>query len=903
MTKGFQNGSVCLLAALLLIMAAPLAAQDDEMADAAEETVEEAEDMAGEAMDEAEEMADEAMAEADDTADNTGEAADQVADADDDSSDLSGFGEEVVVIGTRAQPRSVTESMVPVDVISAEDFTNQGETDVSTLLRTLAPSYNVNTQPISDAATVVRPANLRNLAPDHTLVLVNGKRRHRAAVIYWLGNGVADGAQGPDISAIPSIALRQVEVLRDGASAQYGSDAIAGVMNFELKDSTDGGSVELRTGGYSEGDGDAIAVAANFGMPWGEYGFANFSVEFGGSDPTDRSVQRDDAAGLIAVGNTAVRDPAQIWGSPEIEDEFKLWGNFGYLFEGGNQFYGHANYVTKTVTGGFYFRNPNTRGSVFSGDGGQTLLIGDLLDAQDGVLDGSAGCPVVTITNNVPDPVALQEVFANPNCFSFQELFPGGFTPNFGGDVEDVAFLAGLRGQLDNGLAWDASVSSGSNEVDFFIFNTVNASLGPDTPTEFDPGLYKQEDTSFNFDISYALNDRTNLAAGLEWRDEEFTIGIGQLESYQIGPLAEQGFSAASNGFPGFGPIAAGSWSRNNYAVYGDVERNAADGRWTIGAALRFEDFEDFGTTTNGKLSGRYKVTDEFQLRGSVSTGFRAPTPGQSNAFNVSTEFDLVLMDLVNNGTIPSSSRVAQLRGGEPLTAEESTNIAFGGVYDSGPFTLTVDYFNIELEDRLAVTQLFSLTQQEVDDLIAEGITSAGNLQNFRFFVNDFDTETTGFDVVATYTPPALDGRTTFSFLYNNTDTEVTRFNPATLDNTRIRELQEGLPETRWTLTGNHRFNDAWRVLARASFYDDWFDSEDGNVYSGKTLFDLEGAYTWNDSVTFVVGGQNIFDTTPDENPGARAGVGNLYSQFSPFGFNGAYWYARVKYDFDINWN
>lgn len=812
------------------------------------------------------------------------------------------FSETIVVTGTRTQGRSVVESIVPIDVITSEDFLNQGDTDVSTLLRTLAPSYNVNSQPISDAATVVRPANLRNLAPDHTLVLVNGKRRHRAAVIYWLGNGVADGAQGPDISAIPAIALRQVEVLRDGASAQYGSDAIAGVMNFLLKDGRNGGSVELRTGGYTAGDGDAFSVAANLGLPWGKHGFFNFSVEYGGNDPTDRSVQRDDAAGLIAAGNTAVRDPAQIWGSPEIEDDTKLWANFGYLFDSGQQFYGHANYVTKKVTGGFYFRNPNNRGAVFSGDGGATLLIGDLLDAQDGILDGSAGCPTVAVNNNVPDPAALAQVFADPNCFSFQELFAGGFTPNFGGDVTDSSIVAGLRGTTGGGMNWDFSVGSGTSEVDFFIFNTVNASLGPDTPTSFDPGLYSQDELNVNFDVSYAINDTTNLAGGIEWRDETFEIGIGQLESYQIGPLAEQGFSAASNGFPGFGPIAAGSWSRSNYAVYGDLEKSSADDKWTLGLAVRFEDFDDFGTTTNGKIAGRYKFNEHFQVRGSVSTGFRAPTPGQSNAFNVSTEFDLVLMDLVNNGTIPSSSRVAQLRGGEPLKAEESTNFALGMVVQNGPFTLTADYFQIDLKDRLAVTQLFSLTPDEVDDLIAEGITSAGNLQNFRFFTNDFDTETSGIDLVATYVPPSMDGKTTFSLLFNHTETDVTKFNPATLDATRIRELQEALPENRGTLSVHHRMDNGFRVLGRLSYYSGWFDSEDGQNYGGEYLLDLEAGYELTKNLSLSIGGQNVLDTYPEDNPGARSGVGNRYSQFSPFGFNGAYWYTRISYRFDTSW-
>jgi iron complex outermembrane receptor protein len=817
-------------------------------------------------------------------------------DDDDGAQRAAGFSEEIVVTGSRAEPRSVAKSMVPIDVISSDDFVNQGDTDLGNQLRTLVPSYNVNTQPISDAATVVRPASLRNLAPDHTLVLINGKRRHRAAVIYWLGNGVADGAQGPDISVIPSIALRQVEVLRDGASAQYGSDAIAGVMNFLLKDAREGGTIEVRSGGFSAGDGDTTTVAGNFGLPLGKTGFANLSFEVGSSDPTDRSVQRDDAAGLIAAGNTAVRNPAQIWGSPEVKDDVKFWGNFGYLLDSGKQLYAHTNFASKTVTGGFFFRNPNTRSAVFSGDGGQTLLIGDLLDAQDGILDGSAHCPTVRITNNVPDQAALAQVFADPNCFSFQELFPGGFTPNFGGDVTDYSLVAGLKGQTDGGLLWDASISTGSNEVDFFITNTVNASLGPNTPTTFDPGLYKQDELNLNFDVSYAVNDTVNIAGGLEWRDEQFEIGLGQLESYEIGPLAEQGFSAASNGFPGFSPIAAGSWSRSNYALYGDVDLHGD--QWNLGLAVRFEDFADFGTTMNSKIAGRYALTERFALRASLSSGFRAPTPGQSNAFNVSTEFDLQSMELVNNGTIPASSAVARLRGGEPLVAEKSINYGLGAVFENGPFTLTADLYRIDLSDRLAVTQNFALTPQEVADLIAEGVTSAANLQNFRFFTNDFETETTGLDIVATYTPPALGGNTDFSLLFNHTNTDVTKFNPDTLDQTRIQELQEALPETRWNFTVSHQLRDTWRFLGRWNYFGGWFDSEDVATYSGKNIFDLEAAYTWNKTITFVLGGQNVFNTYPDENQGARTGVGNRYSQFSPFGFNGAFWYARVKYQF-----
>ncbi len=811
----------------------------------------------------------------------------------------STFADEIVVTGTRAQPRSVVESMVPIDVLSSNDFLDQGDTDLSNLLRTVAPSWNVNSQPISDAATLVRPANLRNLAPDHTLVLVNNKRRHRAAIITWIGNGVADGSQGPDIAQIPAIALRQVEVLRDGASAQYGSDAIAGVLNLLLRDERSKGAVEARYGQYAEGDGETAYGAANFGFGWGDEGFGNFSVEYGQSDPTSRSVQRNDAAAVIAAGNTLVRNPAQIWGLPEVDDDLKLFANFGHpLGDGGNQFYGHANYGNKTVTGGFYFRNPNTRSGVFSGDGGRTLLIGDLLDAADGVLNGSARCPVVRVTNNVPDPVALARVKADPNCFSFQEIFPGGFTPQFGGDVTDGSLLLGLRGDFGDDVSWDASVSGGYSDAQFFISNTVNASLGPDTPTTFDPGTYTQQDLNFNFDLSYPLNDRTNLAGGVEYRDEEFEIGVGQVESWRIGPLADQGFSAASNGFPGFADIAGGTFSRSNYAVYGDLERSTKNNRFAFGLAVRFEDFEDFGTTTNGKISGRFNFTDALSMRGAVSTGFRAPTPGQSNAFNVTTEFDLVKMELVNNGTIPATSEVALLRGGEPLQPEESENYSLGLVFDQGSFSVTVDAFRIDVTDRLAVSQEFVLTPAEAAQLVAEGITAAASIENFRFFVNDFDTKSEGIDVVATWAPRAFEGQTTFSLLYNNTKTEVTQFDPVTLGGSRVLQLEHALPETRVSFTGNFHLGDHLRLLGRVGYWDEWYDNEDGQTYGGETLVDIEAAYTFGEDLTLVVGAQNVFDTYPDENPNAAAGVGNQYSQYTPFGFNGAFYYARVKFDF-----
>ena len=793
--------------------------------------------------------------------------------------------EGVVTVGSRAQPRSVIESTVPIDVLGSGEFVKQGGTDLNDLLRNVVPSYNINTQPISDAATVVRPANLRGLAPDHTLVLVNGKRRHRASVIYWLGNGISDGAQGPDLSAIPAIALKQVEVLRDGASAQYGSDAIAGVMNFQLRDNYEGLTIETKAGAFQDGDGELYSIAANLGLGRKDL-WTNLSVEYGYSGDTIRSVQRIDAEGLIAAGNTRVNDPAQIWGQPEIADDLKLFANYGAtLVEDVANFYGHANYATKRVEGGFFFRNPNTRGGVFSKDGGSTLLVGNL--------SGAGETPVVAITGNVPDAAALGTVKDDDNLFSFQEMFPGGFTPRFGADTRDTSIVAGLRGTVMEKLGWDLSASLGRHLSDFFINNTVNASLGPDTPTEFDPGNYVQQDINLNFDVTYPVMNELFIAAGAEYRIESFEIVQGQEESFEIGPLAEQGFSAASNGFPGFSEVASGTWNRANVAGYVEAEFRPVQ-NWLLGAAVRGENFDDFGSTLNYKLATNFGVTDELKLRGSFSTGFRAPTPGQQNAFNVTTEFDVENNDLVNNGTIPSTNAAAELKGGEALQPETSINITAGIIVLLSEVNVTLDYFNIEVKDRLSLSTNFELTDAERQQLLAAGITSAGNLQRFRFFVNDFTTRTQGIDVVLT----APVGKGDVSLAYNYTDTEVTDSTDLTGE-LRIRLLEEGVPKNRWSLTMRHPVNANWDVLGRASYFGGWWEGTlVEHEFSSEMVFDVETTYAFSDTgISLTVGGQNILNNYPDKILQPYR-FGNLYGEYSPFGFAGAFWYAKANYNF-----
>ena len=455
-----------------------------------------------------------------------------------------GITETVVVVGSRRtdEQRSVTSSAVPVDVLTAEALTAQPRGSLADAVRTLAPSFNVNLQPISDAATVIRPVNLRNLAPDHILVLVNGKRRHRGAVIAWLGNGIADGSQGPDMSVIPAIAIRQAELLRDGAAAQYGSDAIAGVINFQLKDAREGGGLELRSGLFQDRNagnrstcganspgslpascnavGDragAYSFAGNVGLPIGNAGFANLSMEYGGEEPTNRAVQREDASALALAGAPRARDTAQVWGSPLIENDLKTFANFGTTLASGLRPYAHANYASRRATGGFYYRHPHTRSGVFQGpvvDGRPTLLVGDREWARTRV-PGAGGCPPVPIIDGRPDPAALAAVENDPSCFTLYSRFPGGFTPQFGGLLTDHSVVAGVQRTSSAGFTWDASAGIGRSRIDQFIYNTVNASLGYETPTSFDPGSYEQHETNLNFDVAGPVGDRVHVAAGV----------------------------------------------------------------------------------------------------------------------------------------------------------------------------------------------------------------------------------------------------------------------------------------------------------------------------------------------------------------------------------------------------
>lgn len=899
--------------------------------------------------------------------------------------------EEIITTGTRRAERSAADSSVPIDVVSGQEFQNMGTADLDDMLRNTVPSYNVTRAPISDAATLVRPATLRGLPPDNSLVLVNGKRRHRSGVIAELGGSLAAGSQGADISAIPALAIKQTEILRDGAAAQYGSDAIAGVMNFVLRDDSDGFTAEVRTGEYFEGDGTMFQFAANGGFALGNDGFANVTFSWHEQDPTSRSTQRTDAATLIASGNTNIRQPyAQIWGAPEYRDNFNVFINSGITLSPTQEVYAFGNVGGRETEGGFFYRNPNNRGGVYTNSfGGVDYRAVVDTDIRRGMQNYVSNCPAIVSpgsgSNGVPlDPAVVaadNAAIANlpDNCFLMNQLVPGGYTPQFGGTLEDTSIVGGLRGEMENGLLYDFSASFGRNAVQFFLNNTWNPSLGPDgivngeLQRDFDIGEYIQSETNFNADFVLpikvdAFASDLNFAFGAEYRDEVFTVRIGEENAWQAGrfafnsgtgtncygdgvtcqtnsagdpiPLAD--LSIGAHGFAGFSPPQAGKFGRSNIAVYSELEADIVD-NFTLALAVRFEDFEDFGDTTNGKLAARWALSDTFAVRGSASTGFRAPTPGQSNITKVSTI--TVDGELQQRGQIPPTNQIAQFLGAEPLGPEEATNLSAGIVWDvSDTLSITADFFQIDLDDRISQTGTINIEGEPIPptancpDTLANpngnlalclqelGVPGASSLSSVSFYTNDFQTKTTGLDIIATWNADFGNaGNGTLTAAWNWTETEVEDAGEEVSRN-RVVDLENFNPQHRGIFTYNHFVGDSWRFLLRASYYDDWVNSSysgdptprgaDGTgytldcnpqnfndkCYDADWVFDVEAAYSFNETWQAIVGVQNLADNfgpVDQDNLDGTIGSGNTYDTGNPFGFDGGFWYVRLRADFE----
>ena len=833
--------------------------------------------------------------------------------------------EEVVVVGSRHAPRSVKESAAPVDVLNADDLRTQAAVDMDDILRNLAPSYNIQRHGIDDEATLVRPATLRGLPPDNLLVLVNGKRRHRSGVIALLGSSLNTGSQGPDLSVIPTIAIEQVELLRDGAAAQYGSDAIAGVLNLGLREASEGVLLEMRGGGYFEGDGRLAQAAVNVGLPLTQEGFFNFSLEYRQLEPTIRSGTRTDAATLSARGYP-VKDPAQIWGSPDIDGVWNTFFNTRLDLGSGVEAYGFGGWAKRRTEGGFFFRAPGTssaRSSVFR------------IGGERAVADLDIGDDIDPSTVEVPSlDASFDEVQAfidqhRGDLFLFNERFPGGFTPRFGADIRDLSLVAGLCSKRASGLKWDVSVSAARSNIEFFIFNTINASLGPDTPTSFRPRDYIQTEVSTNLDFSYQVElgapaSPLDIAWGAEWRQETFESIAGDLASYQAGPYSGQGFSIGSNGYQGLDPRNAGKWNRPNYAFYLDMQADVVP-PLQLGMAVRYEDFyNDFGNTLNGKLSTLWRASDRVTLRSTASTGFRAPSPGQANLTAVTTGFS-GLGGLTEQGQVPSTHPIAMALGGVELTEEKSVGFSVGTAVElTDEIDLTLDYFDISIEDRIALTGNIKIAG-EIAKLIHEKETLQGVsvLQEIKFFSNDFDTGTRGIDLVLSWKRAwSSQSLSTVDLAWNLTRTSLNDFSQvrkvteflgtplaepvdvSLMTPRRQVELEEMNPEHRLVLTYRHQLG-SWNAMLRPSYFSAWKacrfqdnDCDDLDAFDGGVIVDAEVGYTFNERYRLALGAQNIFDSVPDAAPEEIAGQGNLRPESTPWDYNGAFWYTRLFVEF-----
>lgn len=823
--------------------------------------------------------------------------------------------EEIVVTGTRRVGLSPTETLSPVDVIGGERLRNQAGFDLTDSLSAISPSLNTQRFPIADGTALVRPVTLRNLSPDHTLVLINGTRRHRSALVNLqlapLGT-VNQGSQAVDWSAFPAAAIERVEVLRDGASAQYGSDAIAGVINVIMKNAREGFDVTAQYGEYYEGDGERMTISGNAGFGLGANGFLNVTGEYSTSDITDRGNARPDAAAVGAfLGNPGLvplNGLGQRWGDPDVE-AVKIAVNAGYDISDRVELYGFATYMDNETVSDFFYRTPVLDPAAGIG-ARSTLQIdndGDFLpDAApqsliDDILAGGLN-PEDYLTADAGSASG----FALLNPIAGQ--FPGGYNPDFGADITDMAVVFGARGQINELLTFDVRGRIAENEVDYSVGETINPSLGRLSPQNFRPGSLTQEETSFNADFVKTFdNTPLNVAFGFEFRNETYDIGAGDLASIQAGPTASF-FGVGSDGFQGFPVESSGDFESDSWAVYLDVEHEFTD-RLSAAAAIRFEDYEEFDTTTDFKLSARYQITDLIAVRGTFNTGFRTPTPGQVNTLNITTTSD-VNGNLIPNGTYPVDNPVALALGSRPLDAEESQSFTIGFV--ALPFdgtTFTIDYYQIDIDDRLALLNN-TVDAAAVATLTTAGIPNANLLlgSSANYFLNGFDTEVSGVDIAISHRMDGVwDGALTLDLRHNWNQQDVSNIATGSINASRVYDLENQVPENSTVLSVDYT-RGSFDGLVRLRRYDDWSttaglfspgDASDQYDYDGQILVDLEVSVTLADNYRLSVGGENIFDTEPDreQDPTSRfLGVEN--SLTSPFGFNGGFWYARVSASF-----
>ena len=777
---------------------------------------------------------------------------------------------QIIVTGTRRTDRTVLESAVPVDVFTADDFKAQPAPQLQTILQTLVPSFNQQRNLLGDASAFVRPPTLRGLPADQILVLINGKRMHRSAVIGISAGALNAGSQGADLSQISAPSIGRIEVLRDGAAAQYGSDAIAGVLNIGLRRDKEGFEVAARYGETYRGDGQDTQLTAFWATKLGdEGGFFNITGELIDQNIFDRSVARPVIPALAALTPAIITDfpTGNRLGGPENR-AYRAVFNMEIPL-GDTTFYAFGNYGWQKQGNDFNYRHPTT------------VTVAPIPGRPNSATINRSVNPIFLDQAGV-DAQGRPQWDANGRTFSVYSLpgFENGFVPFFMATNEDVGMVGGLKG-TEKGINYDVSIGLGQNQVRYTMKDTVNVSLGPQTPTSFYMGKFVQREVNFNADFSTTAEvgfaKPLSIAWGVEARRESFETGLGDAPSWTVGPYAVQrlvqclntaGAVVAcstpgalaptpalntagtaqrintglpgSNGFQGFGPTTVGELGRNNYSAYLDLEGSITDS-FDIGAAARYDYFTDFGGTFNAKLSARWAINDVIAVRGAASTGFRAPTPGQQSLQNLTTGFPFNSVVPLGQFTAAVNSPIGQFYLAQPLKAEKSTSFSGGTVLTpGGGFNITVDYYNIAVRDRIGLTGNINPNvingngQTDAQFLVAQGVVEAAELGAVRYFTNAFRTRTQGVDVVIQHKANTSFGRFNSSLAINYNNTKVTGRNVinGTLASGRVLSNFRPVDDVR---VGNiEQSNPNWRGVLSTNYQSGMFDATARVNYFGK---------------------------------------------------------------------